>query len=237
MTGPYDQPHPSPYGPPAGGMSREQLEAEVARLRAAEGFDDPRPAAYGVPAGPGGPLEIERSTTTPPPAPAPVAPQGRPETADEQVARRLAEQDAAEVEDYGAFWSEQGEGKRLKNVHGRDLVLPRAMPLRFELESRRLQGAEDVKSVRYLFDILYGSGTWDDLIARGADAEQLPVLLMWGTLNLSGRDTTLAQARAMAHEMSEKKRAGQGADGDQGSAEGNLPAPGIPGGTSAAAGG
>lgn len=151
--------------------------------------------------------EVPSPAHTPPPVPS--APEG--ETREQRMDRLAEQAEQAEGEDFDAFWSAQAEGKRLRNVcgPGNDLVLPRAMPLRFEMESKRLAGREDIEAMKYLFDTLFGDGRWDDLVTRGIDGEQLPVLLLWATLNLSGIDMTLGEARAEAHRMNAEKSAGK----------------------------
>lgn len=102
----------------------------------------------------------------------------------------------AESEDYEAFWRAQKRGgKVLANVHGLDLQLPATLPLYFEVQARRLVDSRDPADVKYLFGILFGEDTYDELVARGMDAEQFAVLLMWGSANGNGRDMSLAQAR------------------------------------------
>lgn len=163
--------------------------------------------ARGETAGPAGGFSIARDDTPDPQAAA--------DGGESALDRKLADADAAEGADFDAYFTAQAPGKRLRNVcgQGNDLVLPRSMPLRFELESKRLEGRDDTESMRHLFDTLFGEGRWADLIERGIDGEQLPTLLTWATVNLSGVDMTLAQAHAEVVRMTREK------------AEGKAPAP------------
>ncbi len=141
--------------------------------------------------------QAERELTPPPPI------TGRGGVTLEEADRLRAEQEAAEGEDFGRFWDSRKvkPRKALRNVLGVDLVLPEALPLQFEIESRRLQDSSDPRDIGRLFDLLFGAGRYDDLVARGLDADMFGVILMWGTLNGNGIDFTLAEAHAKAEEM------------------------------------
>lgn len=168
---------------------RAAADAAVARLRAEDGA--------------GGELElaIDRPGDDAP-APAP--------TAGERVEQLLAEQEAAQVEDFDRFWSAQARtGKVLNNVCGIDLTLPSSLPLRFEIESRRLMHDRTEGAVHKLFGMLFGEGTLATLIDRGLDGEQLSVLLMWGTVNGNGGDINLDEARRRFADMKARQAAGK----------------------------
>jgi hypothetical protein len=121
----------------------------------------------------------------------------------EEADRLRAEQEAAQSEDFERFWDSRKvkAPKALRNVLGVDLVLPESLPLSFEIESRRLQDSSDPRDVARMFDLLYGAGRYDELVARGLDADRFGVILMWGTLNSNGIDITLAEAAAKCEEM------------------------------------
>lgn len=138
------------------------------------------------------------------------APPRRKRTAAEQVEERLAEQEAEGVEDFDAFWSQQSRtGKVLRNVCGLDLHLPAALPLAFELESRRLANDRSLRAVHRLFGLLYGEGTLAQLIERRLDPEQLSVLLLWGVANSGGGDLDLAGAQAQYEDMKARQAEGK----------------------------
>lgn len=129
---------------------------------------------------------------------------------DDKVEQLRAEEAAAEVEDFDAFWAAQSRtGKVLRNVCGIDLHLPRALPLAFEVESRRLMQDRSIEGVHRLFALLFGQGALDDLIAEGLDGEQLSVLLMWGSSNGNGRDMSLGQAQVEFEKMKARQAAGK----------------------------
>jgi hypothetical protein len=125
----------------------------------------------------------------------------------EEADRLRAAQEAAESEDFERFWDGQKKRapKALRNVLGVDLVLPDSLPLSFEIESRRLQDSSDPRDVARMFDLLYGPGRYDELVARGMDADRFGVILMWGTLNANGIDITLAEAAAKCEEMRQRQ--------------------------------
>lgn len=132
------------------------------------------------------------------------------ETASEKVDRLIAEEQAAEVEDFDRFWAaQQRTGKVLRNVRGVDVHLPASLPLAFEIESRRLMRDESVAAVHKLFALLFGDGTLAELIARGLTGDQLAVLLMWGTRNGNGIDTSLGEAQAEFERLKALKAAGK----------------------------
>lgn len=127
-----------------------------------------------------------------------------------RVEQLAAEHEAAESEDFNAFWSaRRRQGKVLRNVHGIDLQLPAELPLRFEVEARRLQNDRSVAAIHHLFGLLYGEGALARLVDAGLTAEQLSVLLMWGTANGNGRSLTLAEAEAAFEDAKAKQAAGK----------------------------
>jgi hypothetical protein len=141
--------------------------------------------------------QAERELTPPPPT------TGRGGVTLEEAEQLRKAQEAAEGEDFSRFWDSRKAKPRksLKNVLGVDLELPESLPLAFEIESRRLQDSSDPRDIARLFDLLFGPGRYDELVARGLDADMFGVILMWGTLNGNGIDFTLAEAYAKAEEM------------------------------------
>lgn len=119
-----------------------------------------------------------------------------------QRAELEAERDRVEhgaVEDFAAFWDSQqrDDGKVLRNVYGTDLWLPGSLPLAVQAEAERLQESETWADTRRLVGILFDldDAVIDGWAEQGMDLEQLQVLILWGMRNLSGEDTSLAQAR------------------------------------------
>lgn len=122
-----------------------------------------------------------------------------------------ARMDAADTEDFGAFWAEQDRaGAQLRNVFGVDLTLPVSMPLRFDLEAKRLAESVSPDDTRRMVALMFGGlavdttsgdrldeeALLDVWTERGMDAEQFSVLLLWGAANLRGTTITLVGARA-----------------------------------------
>lgn len=112
---------------------------------------------------------------------------------------RAAEQARQETEDFTQFWdnvrTQESGGKVLRNVFGIDVQLPTSLPLRFEMEARRLAMTEDDEEARRMVGYLFGNDALDHWIEQGCDTEQFGVLLMWGSANASGHDMSLSQAR------------------------------------------
>lgn len=187
-------------------------QATVARLRAEQ---DVLAAGGDL----GGGFAIDRPT----PAPELGSPKSR-----SRVDELLAEQDAADGEDFTAFWHGRNRrGAILRNVvPGVNVELPPELPLAFEVEARRLANDESLAAVHHLFAMLYGTGTLDQLIGGGLTGEQLGVLILWGAANGSGRVMSLADATAEFERMKAAKAAGKA-----------LPRPSGSGGTSAGTGG
>ena len=116
----------------------------------------------------------------------------------------------AESEDFTAFWeSRRRTGKTLHNVLGFDVVLPAELPLRFEIEARRLSNDRSAAAVSHLFGLLFGAETYSRLYEAGLTPSQFMVLLMWGVANANGQDMTLAQAEVAAEDAKAKAAAGK----------------------------
>lgn len=116
------------------------------------------------------------------------------------VEQLRADAEAADVEDFEAFWSQQSRrGARLSNVFGVDVELPASMPLRFEMEAQRVQRSQSEEDVRRMVGILFGDDALDRWTEAGMDAEQFAVLLLWGSSNVAGTPMTLAEAREHYH--------------------------------------
>lgn len=119
------------------------------------------------------------------------------DVAREEALAEAARREAGQTEDFDAFWSAQDrKPTSLKNVFGVDVTLPPALPLRFEVEARKVAVSKDPDDTKRMVGILFGSDALDHWIARGMDLEQFAVLLMWGTANTRQPDSmTLGQAR------------------------------------------
>jgi hypothetical protein len=122
---------------------------------------------------------------------------------DDEEARQeaLAEAErieAAQEEDFDAFWSGVGrKATSLRNVFGVDVTLPAALPLRFEVEARAVADSQDPDNTKRMVGILFGEDALDRWTAAGMDIEQFAVLLLWGTSNTRLPDSmSLAEARA-----------------------------------------
>lgn len=114
--------------------------------------------------------------------------------------------DVESTEDFDAFWREQDrKGVRLSNVFGVDIELPAELPLRFEIEAKRLAASEDFDDIRHLVGVLFGDDALDQWTAAGMDVEQFGVLLMWGSANAAGQRMTLAEARVEYHKQEAAK--------------------------------
>lgn len=119
---------------------------------------------------------------------------------------RVVDGEVLETEDFDAFWSEQDrKGTTLKNVFGIDVQLPPKLPLRFEIEARRLKNSEDEDDIKRLVALLFGETSLDRWVDAGMDNEQFGVMIMWGTANASGQRMSLAEARSEYREMNAKK--------------------------------
>lgn len=115
--------------------------------------------------------------------------------------------EAALEEDFGAFWDAQDrKPTTLRNVFGVDVVLPAALPLRFEVEAKKVASSDSEADTKRMVGILFGDGALERWIAAGMDLEQFAVLLMWGTVNTRSPGTlTLAQARTAYLERAQGK--------------------------------
>lgn len=103
----------------------------------------------------------------------------------------------AETEDFDAFWSAQDrKPTTLRNVFGVDVTLPPSLPLRFEVEARKVQDSKGEDDTKRMVAILFGDDAMDTWTERGMDIEQFAVLLMWGTSNTrTPGSMTLTEAR------------------------------------------
>lgn len=129
----------------------------------------------------------------------------------EKTDRLVAEQEQRLEEDFSAFWAQRDrKGKTLRNVvPGVDVTLPAALPLAFEIEARRLQGASDLGAIHRVFGMLYGRDTLARLIEGGLDGEQLAVLIAWGAANAGGKDMTLEEVSVEVDRMRAEKASGK----------------------------
>lgn len=122
-------------------------------------------------------------------------------------AARRAEYDAlaleaGQLEDFDQFWQDVERKPNITTIMGERVELPPSLPLRFELEARRLQRSRSDRDVRTLVGILFGNGDLEagaELVNRwaekGMDADQFMVLLAWAPQVIAGQKVTLAQVR------------------------------------------
>lgn len=104
--------------------------------------------------------------------------------------------DAEGVEDFDAFWSEQDRTRVRVRIMGEVIELPPALPLEFELLAKKLAASSKEKDVHRLVGVLFGEQALGRWIAKGMDAEQFSVLLVWGPLRIAGKDVSLAEVAA-----------------------------------------
>lgn len=97
------------------------------------------------------------------------------------------------TEDFDAFWESRTRKRRKTKIMGQDVELPPALPLRFEMEARRLERSKSEDDVRRLVGVLFGETALDGWVEAGMDAEQFAVLLAWGPRVIAGHDITLAE--------------------------------------------
>lgn len=103
------------------------------------------------------------------------------------------EHDEDNLEDFDAFWSARDRKTKTTRIMGELVELPPALPLRFELEARKLEKSKRDKDVRRLVGILFGADKLDAWTERGMDMDQFAVLLAWAPQVIAGRDVTLAE--------------------------------------------
>lgn len=116
---------------------------------------------------------------------------------------KKAQQDAAEVEDFDAFWSKQKRrGLRLGNVFGVPVELPPSLPLAFEVAQRQLASSQAEEDVRYMVGLLFGEGALERWRDAGMDGEQFAVLLMWGSANCAAGKHAMTLDEARGHYLS-----------------------------------
>lgn len=100
-----------------------------------------------------------------------------------------------ELEDFDAFWNTRKRRAKSVTIMGDRVSLPPSLPLRFEMEAKRLERSESNDDVKHLLAILLGDD--EDLIARwaerGMDLEQFQVLLAWLPQVIAGHKVTLSE--------------------------------------------
>lgn len=136
---------------------------------------------------------------------------GNPAKAAEHAAEKAAPKPEPELapaadehgtEDFDAFWSGRARRVRHTKIMGRKVELPPHLPLRFEMEARRLERSKSDADVKHLVGILVGEDHLDAWIEAGLDAEQFAVLLAWLPGAIAGSGMTLAEvADAIAANM------------------------------------
>lgn len=120
-------------------------------------------------------------------------------------------EDEQAVEDFDAFWTEHRAGRkpRVTTIMGEQVELPHSLPLRFELEAKRLQRSKRDRDVKRLVGILFGDGALDRWTEKGMDLEQFKVLLAWAPRAIAGQKLTLAE---VAREVDRLEAEGEAPD-------------------------
>ena len=96
-----------------------------------------------------------------------------------------------ELEDFDAFWVKRKRPRT--RIMGQIVELPASLPLRFELEAKKLAKSKAEQDVRTLVAILFGDDALDQWTQAGMDVEQFQLLLAWAPRKIAGQDVTLAQ--------------------------------------------
>lgn len=129
------------------------------------------------------------------------------------------EYDDTGAEDFDAFWQEHDAKRKPRTIKvaGEVIELPRALPLAFQLETKRAERSEDIGDVRKLIGLLFGSDRLDHWIESGMDDEQFQVLLAYTPAKVQGSDITMAEAaefvaRKRAEEMAKANERRRGGD-------------------------
>lgn len=112
--------------------------------------------------------------------------------------------DADGVEDFDAYWSEQDRAGTRVRIMGQVVQLPHSLPLRFELEAKRLRRSKKDSDVRHLVGLLFGQDALQAWTEAGMESHQLSVLLAWAPMRLAGNDVSFGQVEAMMAEQEAK---------------------------------
>lgn len=116
----------------------------------------------------------------------------------------MSEHEATEVEteletgaeDFDAFWEAKAKsGERVgktTRIMGETVTLPPALPLRFEMEAKRLQRSKKEKDMKVLLSTIFDDDALDRWVAKGMDLEQFMVLIAWAPQVIAGADVSLA---------------------------------------------
>lgn len=115
----------------------------------------------------------------------------------------MSEHEATEVEtelgaeDFDAFWEAKAKsGERVgktTRIMGETVTLPPALPLRFEMEAKRLQRSKNERDMKTLLGTIFDADAMDRWVAKGMDLEQFMVLIAWAPQVIAGADVTLAE--------------------------------------------
>jgi hypothetical protein len=133
------------------------------------------------------------------------------DAAREEALAEAERREASQTEDFDAFWSAQErKATSLRNVFGVDVTLPAALPLRFEVEARKVAESSSEDDTKRMVGILFGDDALDRWTAAGMDVEQFAVLLLWGTANTRAPNSmTLAEAKDAMERQQEAKAQGK----------------------------
>lgn len=103
------------------------------------------------------------------------------------------------VEDFDAFWTTRVRKAPRVKIMGQVVQLPPSLPLRFEMEARRLAESESLDDVKALLSIIFPGDAMDMWTQAGMDLEQFKVLLAWAPRRIAGNPVTLEEvAEALA---------------------------------------
>lgn len=106
--------------------------------------------------------------------------------------------DAEGVEDFDAFWQEQ-DAKRDRipvRIRGRVHFLPPALPLEFDMLSRKNAKRQDPKLVERLVGMLFGKDALAKWSRAGMDNEEFALLLAYATQRIDGGTMSMAEVAA-----------------------------------------
>lgn len=102
------------------------------------------------------------------------------------------------VDDFDAFWSSYSRGHKSVRILGRDMPLPKDVPL-WVLMSR--VDPNDDEQIKTLVSELYGPEALDQWIADGMGMFQLSVLIGWTIARVQGDHVTFEKAAQRTEEL------------------------------------
>lgn len=110
------------------------------------------------------------------------------------------------VEDFDAFWdSPAALTGKTTTIMGETITLPRAIPLQFELEAKRVKRSKRPSDIKRMVAILFGAESLDRWAEKGMDQHQFMVLLAWAPRVIAGQKITLAEVDAEVRSLSARQ--------------------------------